>query len=86
MKIVDWDIKHQHKQNYFFQKLSSRTLSECLTFCIHIRTHTLLVLIWIETVCKGYQLMTKVKELNNARISSQNSALNLQRQSENNIS
>ena len=45
---------------YFFQKHLSGTLSECQTVCIQIRTHVLLVLIWEQTVCKGYQQTTKV--------------------------
>ena len=31
------------------------------TFWIKIRTDVLSVLIWIQTVCNGYRLMTKVK-------------------------
>ena len=35
-------------------------LSECQTVWIQIRTDVLLVLIWIQNVCKGYQQTTKV--------------------------
>ena len=34
------------------------TLSECQTVWIQIRTDILLVLIWVQTVCKGYQQTT----------------------------
>ena len=43
---------------FFFQnkkKHISRTLSECQTVWIHIRTNILSVLILVQTVCKGYQ-------------------------------
>ena len=43
-----------------FQKILSGTLSECQTVWIQIRNDILLVLIWVQTVCKGYQQMTKV--------------------------
>ena len=32
---------------------------QCQTLWIQIRTNILLVLIWVQTVCKGYQQMTK---------------------------
>ena len=41
------------------QRLSdilSGTLSECQTLWIQIRTDILSVLIWVQTVCKGYQI------------------------------
>ena len=41
----------------FFQKILSGTLSECQTVWIQIRTNILLVLIWVQNVCKGYQLL-----------------------------
>ena len=46
--------------DFFFSKLTfskhlSGTLSECQTVCIQIRTKVLSVLIWEQTVCKGYQ-------------------------------
>ena len=44
----------------FFQKKISGTLSECQMVCIQIRTDILSVLIWVQTVCKGYQQTTKV--------------------------
>ena len=50
---------------YFFSskllfKNLSGTLSERQTVWIQIRTNILSVLIWVQTVCKGYQQMTKV--------------------------
>ena len=36
------------------------TLSECRTIWIQIRTDTLSVLIWVQTVCKVYQQMAEV--------------------------
>ena len=44
----------------FFQKILSRTLSECQMIWIKIRTDILLVLIWAQTVCKDYQQTPKV--------------------------
>ena len=41
-------------------KKKSGTLSKCQMVWIQIRTNILLVLIWVQTVCKGYQQMTKV--------------------------
>ena len=38
-----------------FSKKKSVTLSECQTVWIQIRTDILSVLIWVQTVCKGYQ-------------------------------
>ena len=46
-------------QNYLFQKILSGTLSECQTVWIQVRTDILSVLIWVQTVCKGYQQTTK---------------------------
>ena len=43
-------------QNKLFQKILSGTLSVCHTVWIQI----LSVLIWVQTVCKGYQQTTKV--------------------------
>ena len=43
-----------------FKKFSSRTLSECQTVWIQIRTDILSVLIWIQNVSKGYQQTTIV--------------------------
>ena len=42
------------------KKIHSGTLSECQTVWIQIRTDILSVLIWVQTVCQGYQHMTKV--------------------------
>ena len=44
-------------QNQPFRKKNSisGTLSECQTVWNQIRTDVLSVLIWIQTVCKGYQ-------------------------------
>ena len=47
-------------ENELFQKNLSGTLSECQTVWIQIRTDTLSVLIWVQTVCKGYQQTTNV--------------------------
>ena len=47
-------------QNKLSQKIISGTLSECQTVWIQIRTVVLSVLIWVQTVCKGYQQTTKV--------------------------
>ena len=38
----------------------SKSLSECQTVWIQIRTDILSVLIWVQTVCKGYQQTEKV--------------------------
>ena len=46
-------------QNLPFQNILSGTLSECQTVWIQIRTGILTVLIWVQTVCKIYQLMKK---------------------------
>ena len=43
-----------------FQKILSGTVSECQIVWIHIRTDILLVLIWVQTDCKGYQQTTKI--------------------------
>ena len=43
-----------------FQKNLSKTLSECQTVWIQIRTDILLVLIWVQTVCNSCQQMTLV--------------------------
>ena len=47
-------------QNQLFQKLRSGTLSECQTVWIQIRTDVLLVLIRVQTVCKGDQQTIQV--------------------------
>ena len=47
-------------QNEGFQEILSGIQSECQTVWIQIRTDILSVLIWVQTVCKGYQQMTKV--------------------------
>ena len=44
----------------FKKKNLSGTLSEHQTFWIRIKTDILLVLIWVQTVCKGYQMTTKI--------------------------
>ena len=52
----------------FIQRIISRIQSECQTVWIQIKTNILLVLIWVQTVCKGCQQTTKSplawKELN----------------------
>ena len=45
---------------YFLKKILSGTLSECQMIWIQIKTDILLLLIWVQTVCKGYQQTTKV--------------------------
>ena len=47
-------------QNQLFRKTLPETLSECQTVGIQIRTNILSVLIWVQTVCKGNQQITKV--------------------------
>ena len=47
-------------QNQLFQKFLSVILSECRTVWIQIRPDILSGLIWIQTVCKGYQQTTLV--------------------------
>ena len=47
-------------QNKLFQKILSGALSGWQTVLIQIRTDILSVLIWVQTVCKGYQQTTKV--------------------------
>ena len=46
----------------FFEKILSGTLSECQTVWTQIRTDILSVLIWVQTVCKGYQQTTKASQ------------------------
>ena len=43
----------------FFEKFLQELPSECQTVWIQIRTDILSVLIWVQTVCRGYQQMTK---------------------------
>ena len=52
----------------FFSKLTLSknlpgTLSECPPVSIQIRTRVLSFLIWVQTVCKDYQQMTKVAKM-----------------------
>ena len=47
-------------QNELFSKKSSGTLLEYHMVWIQIRTNILSVVIWVQTVCKGHQHMTKV--------------------------
>ena len=44
----------------FFLKILSGTLSECQTVWIQIRNERKSVLIFVQTVCKGYKRMAKV--------------------------
>ena len=44
----------------FFNKILSGTLSEYQTVLIEIRPNIMSGLIWVQTVCKDYQLTTKV--------------------------
>ena len=50
----------------FFQKQN-----QCQTVWIQIRTYILSVLIWVQTICKGYQQTTKVT-LSKERVICQN--------------
>ena len=45
--------------NFFKQNLSGIP-SECLTAWVQIRSDKNSGLVWVQTVCKGYQQMTKV--------------------------
>ena len=45
-------------QNYFFKKFFQEHYQSQAVW-IQIKTDILSVLIWVQTVCKGYQLMTK---------------------------
>ena len=47
-------------QNLPSPKILSGTLSKCQTIWIQIRTDILSVLLWVQTVCKGYHQTTKV--------------------------
>ena len=52
-----------------FSKISLRIPSECQTVWVQIRPDKTSGLIWVQTVCKGYQHTTKVgKELNGLKI------------------
>ena len=46
-------------QNQLFQKILSGTLSECQAVWNQIRTDILSLLIWFQTICKGYHQTTK---------------------------
>ena len=48
------------KNSFFKKQYLSRKISECQTAWNQIRTDVLSVLIWVQTVCKGYQQTTKV--------------------------
>ena len=45
-------------KNWVFQTNLSGTPSECQTVWIQIKTHIMLVLIWVQTVCKDHQQTT----------------------------
>ena len=47
-------------QNKHLQKILSGTFSECQTVWRQIRTDFLSVLVWVQTVCKDYQHVTKM--------------------------
>ena len=47
-------------QNYFFPKKYFRYTIRLLTVSFQVRTEILLVLLWVQTLCKGYQQATKV--------------------------
>ena len=44
----------------FFKKILSGTQSQCQTVWLQIRTDILSVLIWVQTVYKGYQQTSNV--------------------------
>ena len=44
----------------FSKNIFQEHYSECQTVWIQIRTEVLLVMIWVQTVCKGYEQMIKV--------------------------
>ena len=50
-------------QNQLFRKILSETQSDSQTVLIQIRTDIVSVLIWVQTVCKGYQQTTKLNLL-----------------------
>ena len=51
-------------QNYFLEKILSEVSSECQTVWTRIRPDDLSGLIWVQTVCEGYQQKSLVdKEL-----------------------
>ena len=53
--VVCW-----HFSKLTFKKILLRMLSKCQTVWIQIKTNILLILIWVQTVCKAYQQRTKV--------------------------
>ena len=53
-------------QNHFFRKILSGISSECQTVWIQVKPDILLGLIWVQTVCKGYQQMTLVVNEDNS--------------------
>ena len=48
------------KINFFFEKILSGIPLECQTVWIQIRPDILSGLVWVQTVCKGYQQMILV--------------------------
>ena len=56
-------------QNQLFRKIISEIPSECQTAWIQIRPNALSGLIWIQTVCKGYQQMKLVDKLEDKELS-----------------
>ena len=46
--------------NHFFEKNISGIPSECQTVWVQIRPDILSGLVWVQTVCKGYQQTTLV--------------------------
>ena len=47
-------------QNKLFPKILTGSLPECQTAWVQIMADILSVLIWVLTVCKGYQQTTKI--------------------------
>ena len=70
IKIINWIILHAFLSSadffccFYFSKINFFILSgipsECRTVWIQIRTDIQSVLIWVQTVCKGYQQTTLV--------------------------
>ena len=47
-------------KSHFFQEILTGTLSDCQMVLIQIRTDSMSVRVWVQTVCKGYQQTIKV--------------------------
>ena len=65
--LLLWSTDFFKIKNFLNIKLSG-TLPECQMIWIQIRADILLVLIWVQTVCKDYQSSLARKELTNEAI------------------